>query len=152
MAEFGRNKKSNGKKFTKEYKVKAIQQNITRKARLKKEYLKALKEEGYAVPEKETSRREVNVKKLKEDKRLEGKKKIDEKKELKKQRKREQREKLEERRRKEEEKVKIIRQKEQEREQKRRKMTKRTRSGQPLMAPKIEDLLSKIKNDDTYTL
>lgn len=143
--------RKNGKKFTKEHKVRAIQQNITRKARLRKEYFKALKEEGYSVPEQRESRREVNVKKLKEDKKLEGKKKIDEKKELKRLRKKEQREKAEERRRLEAEKVKTIRQKEQEREAKKRKMTKRTRSGQPLMGPKIEDLLSKIKTDDTYT-
>lgn len=141
----------NGKKFTKEHKVRAIQQNITRKARLKKEYFKALKEEGYTVPEQPESRREVNVKKLKEDRRNEGKKKIDEKKELKRLRKKEQREKAEEHRRQEIEKVKLIRQKEQEREVKKRKMNKRTRSGQPLMGPKIEDLLSKIKTDDTYT-
>ncbi|KAL3228455.1 rRNA-processing protein FYV7 [Nakaseomyces bracarensis] len=141
----------NGKKFTKEHKVKAIQQNITRKARLKKEYFKALKEEGYSVPEQPESRREVNVKKLKQDKKLEGKKKIDEKKELKRLRKKEQREKAEARRKYEEDKVKLLRQKEQDRESRKRKMTKRTKSGQPLMGPKIEDLLSKIKGDNTYT-
>ena len=96
----------NRKKFTREYKVKEIQRSITKKTRLRKEYLKALKDEGYAVPEKEPKTvAKESVRKIKEARAIEGKKKL----------------------------------------------TQRTRTGQPLMGPKIEDLLDKIKTDDTYT-
>ncbi|KQC42191.1 Essential protein required for maturation of 18S rRNA [Saccharomyces cerevisiae] len=85
----------NRKKFTREYKVKEIQRSITKKTRLRKEYLKALKDEGYAVPEKEPKTvAKESVRKIKEARAIEGKKKLDEKKEIKKQRKRMQKDEL----------------------------------------------------------
>lgn len=142
----------NRKKFTKEYKVKEIQKNLTQKARLKKEYLKALKEEGYSVPEKNhNGKAKDEIRKLKVGLREKGQKKLDEKKEIKKERKKEQREDAEARRRKELEDIKQVKIKMDERERRKKRLSKKTRTGQPRMGPKIDDLLSKIKEDDTYT-
>ncbi|CAI1573364.1 hypothetical protein SEUBUCD646_0L01340 [Saccharomyces eubayanus] len=142
----------NRKKFTREYKVKEIQRSITKKTRLRKEYLKALKDEGYTVPEKEPRTGvKDSVRKIKEARATEGKKKLDEKKEIKKQRKKLQRDELNERRNDELERIRVSKEKFQMREDRKKRMTQRTRSGQPLMGPKIEDLLDKIKTDDTYT-
>ncbi|CAI4047377.1 hypothetical protein SUVZ_12G1210 [Saccharomyces uvarum] len=142
----------NRKKFTREYKVKEIQRSITKKTRLRKEYLKALKDEGYTVPEKEPRTGvKDSVRKIKEARATEGKKKLDEKKEIKRQRKRLQRDELNDRRNDELERIRVSKEKFQMREDRKKRMTQRTRSGQPLMGPKIEDLLDKIKTDDTYT-
>lgn len=142
----------NRKKFTKEYKVKEIQKNLTQKARLKKEYLKALKEEGYSVPEKNPNGKSKDeIRKLKAGLREKGQKKLDEKKEIKKERKKEQREDAEARRRKQLEDIKQVKVKMDERERRKKRLSKKTRTGQPRMGPKIDDLLSKIKEDDTYT-
>ncbi|CAI4046248.1 hypothetical protein N7582_003765 [Saccharomyces uvarum] len=142
----------NRKKFTREYKVKEIQRSITKKTRLRKEYLKALKDEGYTVPEKEPRTGvKDSVRKIKEARATEGKKKLDEKKEIKRQRKKLQRDELNERRNDELERIRVSKEKFQMREDRKKRMTQRTRSGQPLMGPKIEDLLDKIKTDDTYT-
>lgn len=142
----------NRKKFTKEYKVREIQKNLTQKARLKKEYLKALKEEGYSVPEKAPSgKSKQDYRKLKAELRDEGKRKFDEKKEIKKERKRQQREEAEERRTRELENIKQVKAKMDERERRKKRLSQKTRTGQPLMGPKINDLLSKIREDDTYT-
>lgn len=142
----------NSKKFTKEYKVREIQKSITKKTRLRKNYLKALKEEGYNIPEKrEESRAKVNVKQLKEERAQQGKRKVDEKKELKRERQKIKRETAEERRNSQLERIKLSKQKHLERESRSQRLTQKTRSGQPLMGPKIEDLLDKIKHDDTYT-
>lgn len=143
---------SNRNKFTKEYKVKEIQRNLTRKARLRKQYLKTLKEEGYEVPDKKpTSTSKDKGKTLREERALQGKNRIDEKKEIKKQRKRMQAESAQEARKLEEEKIKRARKMEQEREMKKKKMTQKTKSGQPRMGPKIEEMLGKIKGDSLYT-
>ncbi|GAV54788.1 hypothetical protein ZYGR_0AS01110 [Zygosaccharomyces rouxii] len=142
----------NKDKFTKEYKLKEIQKNLTKKARLKKEYLKTLKNEGYEVPDKKPIPvSKDDIKHLREERALQGKKKLDEKKEIKKQRKRLQAEHAQEARKKAEERVKIIEQKEQEREKRKIKMTQKTKTGQPKMGPKIDDMLDKIKNDSLYT-
>ncbi|CAR28378.1 ZYRO0F02618p [Zygosaccharomyces rouxii] len=142
----------NRDKFTKEYKVKEIQRNLTKKARLRKEYLKALKSEGYEVPDKKpTPVSKDDIKHLKEERALQGKRKLDEKKEIKKQRKRLQAEHAQEAKRKEEERIKIIEQKAQEREKRKVKMTQKTKTGQPKMGPKIDDMLDKIKNNSLYT-
>ncbi|AMD20198.1 HDL546Cp [Eremothecium sinecaudum] len=134
------------KKYTKEYKIKEIQKNLLKRARLKKQYLKSLKEEGYELPEKQTKPR-LPLEQLKK----ENKRKVDEKKEFKRQRKQTEKEKAEKRRQNEVEKVMIAKQKQEIREKKREKLTRKTRTGQPLMGPKIGDLLDKIKNDSTYT-
>lgn len=142
----------NRKKYTKEYKVKEIQKSLTKKARLKKGYLKALKEEGYSIPDKKPKSSSSNeVEKLSTDLREKGKKKLDEKKEIKQERKRQQRALLEERRKNELESIKKAKERLEERERRKKRLSKRTRSGQPLMGPKIEDMLSKIKEDETYT-
>lgn len=139
------------KKFTREYKVKEIQKNLIKKARLKKEYLKTLKKEGYSVPEKDTSKEKFDFKKSKQQKAFANKKRFDEKKELNRQKKKSQHEKAERRREEEVRRIKEVKEKERVRETRTRKLNQRTRTGQPLMGPKIEDLLDKIKSDDTYT-
>lgn len=143
----------NKKRYTKEYKIREIQRNLTKKARLKKKYLKLLKEEGYDVPEekKHTEGPGLTPRELKEQRLEEGKRRVDERKEMKKQRKRMQRERAEERRTREMERIRISREKHLERERRSQRLTQKTRTGQPLMGPRIEDLLSKIKSDDTYT-
>ena len=160
----------NRKKFTKEYKVKQIQKNIAKRTRLKKQYLKALKEEGYSVPSKDEltnnngnddlksesdassiSTKKKSVKDLKEEKRLAGMAKIDEKKRLKKERLKRQREEREMRRQKELERIKLSKEKHLQRERRSKRLTQKTSTGQPLMGPKIADLLERIKKDDTYT-
>ncbi|AQZ19123.1 FYV7 (YLR068W) [Zygosaccharomyces parabailii] len=143
---------SNRSKFTKEYKVREIQKNLTRKARLKKQYLKTLKEEGYDVPDKKPSTTsQDNVKSFREERALQGKKKLDEKREIKKQLKRQQAEQAQESRKLEIDRIKRAKEMEQERERKKKRMTQRTRSGQPRMGPKIEEMLGKIKGDALYT-
>lgn len=142
----------NRKKFTKDYKLKEIQKSLTHKARLKKGYLKALKEEGYSIPDKKpVGKSKEEIRKLKTELREKGRKKLDEKKYDKKQAKKEQREASEDRRKRDIEDIKNVKNKMEQREKRKQRMTKRTRSGQPLMGPKIEDLLGKIKEDDTYT-
>ncbi|QLG72890.1 hypothetical protein HG535_0D05990 [Zygotorulaspora mrakii] len=139
----------NRKRFTKEGKVKEIRRSLTKKARLKKGYLKALKEEGYSIPEKQPKL--ITGEKARQNDSHEGKMKWDGKVQIKKQRKKLQRDLLEERGKKEAQKVKENKERLETREKRKVNMTKRTRSGQPLMGPKIEDLLSKIKDDETYT-
>ena len=143
----------NKEKFTREYKVREIQRSITKKARLRRGYLKALKEEGYSVPDAapDSSRVKQSVRERREDQRREGKRKFDEKKEMKRERRRTQQEQREESRRQQLESIRVSKEKFKLRERRSAKLTQRTRSGQPLMGPKIEDLLDKIKNDDTYT-
>lgn len=142
----------NRDKFTKEYKLKEIQRNLTKKARLKKEYLKTLKSEGYEIPDKKpTPVSKDDIKNLREERALQGKKKLDEKKEIKKQRKKAQTQQAQEAKKKAEERVRIIEQKERERERRKVKMTQKTRTGQPKMGPKIDDMLGKIKNNSLYT-
>lgn len=142
----------NKDKFTKEHKLKEIQRNLTKKARLKKEYLKTLRKEGYEIPDKKpTPVSRDDIKRLREERTLQGKKKLDEKKEIKKQRKKLQAEHAQEAKNKAEERVKIIEQKEQEREKRTTKVTQKTRTGQPKMGPKIDDMLGKIKSNSLYT-
>ncbi|KAG0678559.1 rRNA-processing protein fyv7 [Kluyveromyces marxianus] len=137
------------KKFTKEYRLKEIQKNLTKKARLKKGYLKVLKEEGYAVPEKPQAEKHDRAS-MHEKKEL-NKKKVKEQKEEHKLRKRSAKEKERAFREQEIERIKLAKQKQQQREDRAKRLLKKTRRGQPIMGPKINDLLDKIKNDDTYT-
>lgn len=142
----------NKEKFTREYKVREIQRSITKKARLRKGYLKALKEEGYTVPEAQPqSQTRLSVREMKAQRQRDGKKKFDEKKEMKRERRRTHAQQAEDLRQKQLEDIRVSKEKFKQRERKSTKLTQRTRSGQPLMGPKIEDLLDKIKNDDTYT-
>ncbi|SCU77277.1 LAFA_0A00760g1_1 [Lachancea sp. 'fantastica'] len=139
------------KKHSKEYKVHEIQKNLVKKARLRKEYLKVLKEEGFSAPEKKASEAKLSFKEMKERNALGNRKRVDEKKELKKLRGKQQREKTINRQQRERERLEEIKEKEKQRGVRSSKVTQRTRSGQPKMGPKIEDLLGKIKSDDTYT-
>lgn len=147
----------NRKKFTKEFRVKEIQKNITKRTRLKKNYFKALKEEGYSAPERpqndkdNNDRKHKKVRELKEEKRQAGKEKFDEKKQLKKDRMQRQREEKEAHRQSQLQRIETSKAKHLQREQRTKRLTQKTRSGQPLMGPKILDMLEKIKNDDTYT-
>ncbi|CCE66178.1 hypothetical protein TPHA_0P00200 [Tetrapisispora phaffii CBS 4417] len=143
----------NKKKFTREYKVKEIQKNLTKKARLKKEYLKALKEEGYAVPEKAPSEgnEKYDYKKRKEEREQENRRRALERKAMKQEKKWKEKQRTLQRQQTQEERTKTIQLKLKDRERRRERLTQMTRSGQPKMGPKIEDLLNKIKTDDTYT-
>ncbi|KAG0654904.1 rRNA-processing protein fyv7 [Maudiozyma exigua] len=142
----------NKEKFTREYKVREIQKSITKKTRLKKAYLKALKDEGYSVPDAQPqSRARISVRDMKEQRLREGKKKIDEKKEIKRERRKNSVMQAAEKRQRQMDRIKESKEKFKQREQRTNRLTQRTRTGQPLMGPKIEDLLDKIKKDDTYT-
>lgn len=136
------------KKFTKEYRIKEIQKNLTKKARLKKHYLKALKEEGYSVPDKPIQQKpRITL----EEQKSQNKKKVEDQRKLHKQRKHSDWE--TQKRHKEDElsKIQMSKNKQVEREKRSKKLNQRTRRGQPLMGPKINDLLDKIKNDETYS-
>ncbi|SCU83491.1 LADA_0C11760g1_1 [Lachancea dasiensis] len=139
------------KKHSKEYKAREIQKSLVKKARLRKDYLKALKEEGYTAPEKKSSEAKVSFKQMKERNAAGNRQKLDEKKEMKKLRNKKQHEKTLERQKQEQERLKDARERERQRQVRSSRVTQRTRSGQPLMGPKIDDLLSQIKADDTYT-
>ncbi|KAH3903226.1 related to rRNA-processing protein FYV7 [Saccharomycodes ludwigii] len=154
-------KSLNAKKFTREYKLKEIQRNLTRKSRLKKQYLKALKEEGYAIPQntesdehldgKNTATAKLTGRDRKVIKRQNSELKYEEKKKLKQERLYKKRQDREFKREKELNRIKEIKSKHQTKIDRREKLAQRTKTGQPLMGPRIEDLLNKIKNDDTYT-
>lgn len=139
------------KKFTKEYKIQQIQKNISRKSRLRKEYLKVLKEEGYEVPEKTSTKPHITSRELKNQKTIEGRQKREDIKQAKRDRKRTLKEKLESRKQEEIAKIEDSKKMMMERERKKRKLTQKTRAGQPVFAPKIEHLLNKIQSDETYT-
>ncbi|SMN20060.1 similar to Saccharomyces cerevisiae YLR068W FYV7 Essential protein required for maturation of 18S rRNA [Maudiozyma saulgeensis] len=142
----------NKEKFTREYKVREIQKSITKKTRLRKAYLKALKDEGYSVPEAQSqSHVKMSVRDMKEQRLREGKKKLDEKKEIKRQRRKNNVEQAAEHRQRQIDRLNESKEKFKQRERRSNKLTQRTRTGQPLMGPKIDDLLDKIKKDDTYT-
>lgn len=145
--------KQNRKKFTRDYKVREIQKNITKRTRLKKNYFKALKSEGYSVPEKSNnaSRERKSSKQYKEEQRNHAKDKLQSAKQDKLQRIKDQKQKREQKRFEQLEKIKISKDKYQQRGKKSERLTQKTRTGQPLMGPRIENLLDKIKNDDTYT-
>ncbi|EDO17476.1 hypothetical protein Kpol_1058p13 [Vanderwaltozyma polyspora DSM 70294] len=147
----------NRKKFTKEYKVKEIKKSLTRKARLKKEYLKALHDEGYSVPEKQPGSGAGaggarDYKSIKAARTEANKQRAIEMKVMKRERKMGKKQHFEQSRKDEMANIAMLKQKEVDREKRKKKMTQRTRTGQPKMGPKIDDLLSKIKSDDTYTL
>ncbi|CAR25412.1 rRNA-processing protein FYV7 [Lachancea thermotolerans] len=138
-------------KHTRESKVRDIQKSLVRRARLRKDYFKALKEEGYTAPEKQESKTKRSYREVREQATAANRKKLDEKKEMKKLRGRMEYQKAQEKRKTELQKINEAKEREKQRNQRSKKVTQRTRSGQPLMGPKIEDLLSKIKADDTYT-
>ncbi|CDO92914.1 unnamed protein product [Kluyveromyces dobzhanskii CBS 2104] len=136
------------KKFTKEYRLKEIEKNLTKKARLKKGYLKALKDEGYAVPDK--PKYEKYDKSTTDAKKALNKQKVRDQKEEHRQRKRTQKEKEQSFKEQEIRRIQVSKDKQVDREKRAKKLTQRTRRGQPVMGPKINDLLDKIKNDETY--
>ncbi|CCH41249.1 rRNA-processing protein [Wickerhamomyces ciferrii] len=123
----------------KESKSIEIKKSLVHRARLRKQYFKELKEQGEEVPEKqETSDRNRD--------RSQYQPKLDykERAEIAKKRKEEARK---ERELKRQESIKISEKKKIERERKKDQLSKKTRSGQPLMGPRIANLLDKIKND-----
>ncbi|AET37745.1 Fyv7p Ecym_1524 [Eremothecium cymbalariae DBVPG len=134
------------KRFTKEHKIKEIQKSLHKRARIKKQYLKSLKVEGYELPDKQ-EKPKLSYDQVKTDKRS----KVAQNEELKKRCKRLQSKELEERRQHNFAKIQEAKERQFAREKRSLRVTKRTRSGQPLMGPKIDDLLEKIKNDNTYT-
>ncbi|CAB4254144.1 similar to Saccharomyces cerevisiae YLR068W FYV7 Essential protein required for maturation of 18S rRNA [Maudiozyma barnettii] len=142
----------NKEKFTREYKVREIQKSITKKTRLRKAYLKALKDEGYSVPEAQSqSQVKLSVRDMKEQRLREGKKKLDEKKEIKRQIRKNNVQQAVDHRQRQIDRLHESKEKFKQRERRSTQLTQRTRTGQPLMGPKINDLLDKIKKDDTYT-
>lgn len=147
--------KLNRKKFTREYKAREIQKNITKRTRLKKNYFKALKSEGYAVPEKNDSdskqEKTKSSKQYREEQKQSGRQKLQNVKNAKVQKMKDQKIDKETKRLQQLERIEISKEKYRQRGKKTERLTQKTRSGQPLMGPRIENLLDKIKNDDTYT-
>ncbi|QEU60542.1 Fyv7 [Kluyveromyces lactis] len=137
------------KKFTKEYRLKEIQRNLTKKARLKKEYLKVLKDEGYSIPEK--PQYEKHDRSSVEAKKAFNKQKVRDQREEHKLRKRTQKEKEQSFKEQEMKRIQLSKEKQVERDRRAKKLTQRTKRGQPVMGPKINDLLDKINSDETYT-
>ncbi|AAS50999.1 ABR226Wp [Eremothecium gossypii ATCC 10895] len=135
-----------GKKFTKESKVREIQKNLHKRAKLKRQYLKTLEQEGYEVPE-EQKRQKPSF----EQRKGEKKQKVDEKKEHARRRKREQKEEMEAKRQRELDELERAKVRQVERERRNKRIQQKTRSGQPKMGPRINDLLDKIQKDTTYT-
>lgn len=117
-----------------EYKLHEIKQSLTQKARLRKQYFKDLKEMGETIPEK--PQRDYSSNKPSKEQTYKERLQIS------KQRKAEQR-KLREVEK--EEREKLTEKKRKDREQRKEKFNQKTSKGQPLMGPRIEDLLEKIK-------
>lgn len=101
------------------------------KARLRKHYYKELERSGEAVPEKQEKKQEEKssfkdrVKLVKERKQQARQDKDESKKER----------------------ERMIEKKQQDRLKKKERLSSKTRTGQPLMGPRIENLLEKIKKD-----
>lgn len=133
------------KRYKKKDKIKDIQRHLVKQARIKKKYLKTLREEGYIVPEKRDKSNTFN-----EEVKQENREKYNKKYELK-QKKRLQLEQEETYRQNELLRIRKAEEEHLKKAQRYHRITQKTRSGQPLMGPKIEDLLNKIKSDDVYT-
>ncbi|SCV02248.1 LAMI_0G17238g1_1 [Lachancea mirantina] len=138
-------------KHTKEHKLREIQKSLTKKARLRKEYLKTLKQENLSLPKKDEASPRLSYREAKTQKAAQRKEDVERKKELKIERKRLEKDRYLSSKQDEKQKLEDIRKKHEQRSVRSKKLTQRTKSGQPLMGPKIEDLLEKIKTDETYT-
>lgn len=132
-------KRSNPYIDRKESKNQEIKKSLVHRARLRKQYFKELKKEGEAIPEKE-------FKKDRQSRETESKPRPDfrERAEIAKQRKELARK---EREMKRQEYIKNGEKKRAERERKKEQLSQKTRTGQPLMGPRIANLLEKIQND-----
>ncbi|KAH3672976.1 hypothetical protein WICPIJ_009948 [Wickerhamomyces pijperi] len=132
-----------------ETKLREIQHNLTQRARLRKHYFKDLKEMGEAIPEKSTRYNEdsngENSKGDYRDRKAQAQQTYKERMLITKQRKAERHQAREQERI---EKVKNIERREKERESNKERFSQRTGRGQPLMGPRIEGLLEKIKRDE----
>ncbi|KAH3667806.1 hypothetical protein WICMUC_005206 [Wickerhamomyces mucosus] len=116
-----------------------IRQSLVHKSRLRKNYFKELKNLGESIPEKR-ERNDIPEQHAKKPLTFQERSKIA------KQRKDEQRIAREAER---EERWKQIQLKRTQREARKEKLNQKTRSGQPLMGPRIEDLLDKIKKQQS---
>lgn len=172
-----RRKPFQGKKFHKDlrdYKNQEIKRSLVHRARLRKQYFKLLEEEGEAPPA--PSKKEKAAGSEDEDSQLtDGSDELDseentvklkaplppqrappkvapkrkplnfqERAKLAKDRKEQQRE---EKLRQVQERRRAIEQKQKERERKKESLSRKTKSGQPVMGPKINDLLDKIRSN-----
>lgn len=117
-----------------------IKKALVHRARLRKQYLKDLKEQGEELPEK--APRKENEEK---HNRPYPKPNYQERAEIAKKRKEVARK---EREAKRQEYTKNAEKKRAEREKKKELLSQKTRTGQPLMGPRIANLLEKIKNED----
>lgn len=171
-----RRKPFQGKKFHKDlrdYKNQEIKRSLVHRARLRKQYFKLLEEEGEAPPasskEKRTGDSEADDSQTDDSDELDKEKSsvklkaplppqrappksapkrkplnFQERAKLAKDRKEHQRE---EKLRQVQERRRAIEQKQKERERKKVSLSRKTKSGQPVMGPKINDLLDKIRNN-----
>ncbi|ODV78807.1 rRNA processing [Suhomyces tanzawaensis NRRL Y-17324] len=119
----------------KESKSRDIKKALTHRARLRKGYFKLLEQEGESIPEKDVAKSEERAKPTMN---------YAERAKIAKQRKEEQRkEKLE----RVQDRRKAIEKKDKERELKKLRLSQKTKTGQPLMGPRINNLLEKIRKD-----
>ncbi|ODV69062.1 rRNA processing [Hyphopichia burtonii NRRL Y-1933] len=132
----GRSKPFRGKKPIKdlrEFKSREIKKSLVHRARLRKNYFKLLEKEGESTPND-----------LVEERRQKKPTNFAERSKLAKQKKEERRlKKIEEVRARRQ----ILEKQTRDREKRKESLSKRTRSGQPLMGPRINNLLDKIKED-----
>lgn len=117
-----------------------IKKALVHRARLRKQYLKDLKEQGEELPEK-APRKEYEAK----GQRPYPKPNYQERAEIARKRKELARK---EREIKRQDYAKNAEKKRADREKKKELLSQKTRTGQPLMGPRIANLLEKIKNDD----
>lgn len=108
------------------------------KARLRKNYFKELKKEGQAVPEKQSRADRDDTNQGKKQLTFQERAKIA--KERKEATKKKRAEALDEKKR-------ISKEREEARQRQKERISQKTRTGQPLMGPRIENLLEKIKKD-----
>lgn len=129
-------------KDLREFKSKEIKKSLVHKARLRKNYYKLLEKEGQAVPEKRGSTGDNNDNEdvNKQRKPMNYAERAKKTKELKEQRRKDKLEAIRE-------KKQIMEAKAKERERRLERVSQKTTRGQPLMGPRINNLLDKIKKD-----
>jgi hypothetical protein len=117
-----------------------IRQALTHKARLRKKYIKELEKSGESIPDKESrqqQRERINDNEVKRPS-------FQERQQIAKERKKQLRE---EREKQNMERQEMVEKKRKDRERKKDQLSQTTRTGQPLMGPRISNLLEKIEKE-----
>jgi hypothetical protein len=116
-----------------------IRQALTHKARLRKKYIKELEKSGESIPDKESRQQRER----KSDDKL-NRPSFQERQQIAKERKKQLRE---ERENQKMERQEMVEKKRKDRERKKEQLSQTTRTGQPLMGPRITNLLEKIEKE-----